>query len=95
MNDRLDPLILSAASDRWQKVAKIIALASDGVSDPVNVPAIASRIASLVMRASWKPKATFRIGGSARFVGPSRAFKALRGYSNNKKPRGENRGAFL
>jgi hypothetical protein len=48
MNDRLDPLILSAASDRWQKVAKIIALASDGGSDPVNVPAIASRIASLV-----------------------------------------------
>jgi Protein of unknown function len=48
MNDLLDMLILSSASERWQKVARIVALVSDRASDETKLDAIADRIQALV-----------------------------------------------
>ncbi len=48
MNDMLDAIILSSASERWQKVAKIIAVVSDRAGDATNLDAIAGRIRILV-----------------------------------------------
>jgi hypothetical protein len=48
MNDPLDALILSSASERWQKVARIIAVVSERVGDGTNFDAIAARIRALV-----------------------------------------------
>jgi Protein of unknown function len=48
MNDPLDALILSFASERWQKVAKMIAVVSDRAGDGTNFDAIADRIRALV-----------------------------------------------
>jgi hypothetical protein len=48
MNNVLDSLILSSASERWQKVARIIALVSDRAGDGTNFDAIAERIRALV-----------------------------------------------
>jgi hypothetical protein len=48
MSDALDALILSAAIERWQKVARIIALVSERAGDGTNFDAIADRIRALV-----------------------------------------------
>ena len=48
MNDPLDAMILSSASERWQKVAKIIAVVSERTGDGTNFDAIAARIRALV-----------------------------------------------
>jgi hypothetical protein len=48
MNDPLDALILSSASERWQKVARIIAVVSERAGDGTNFNAIAARICALV-----------------------------------------------
>lgn len=48
MNDPLDALILSCASERWQKVAKIIAVASERAGDGTNFDTTAARIRALV-----------------------------------------------
>jgi hypothetical protein len=48
MNDPFDALILSSASGRWQKVAKIIAVVSERAGDGPNFDAIAARIRALV-----------------------------------------------
>jgi len=48
MNSLLDSLILSSVTERWKKVAKIIAVVSDRAGDTANLNAIASRICALV-----------------------------------------------
>jgi hypothetical protein len=48
MNSALDTLILSTANERWQKVARIIALVSDQTGEDVRLPAIGERIRALV-----------------------------------------------
>ena len=48
MNDPFDTLILSSASDRWQKVAKIIAVVSERVGNGPHFDAIEARIRALV-----------------------------------------------
>jgi hypothetical protein len=48
MNNTLDALILSAASERWQKIAKIIAVISDRGDDETKLDAIATLIRALV-----------------------------------------------
>jgi len=48
MNDPWDALILSSASERWQKVAKIITLVSERAGNGPNFDAIAARIRALV-----------------------------------------------
>lgn len=48
MNNILDSLILSSASDRWQKVARIIAVVSQRLNNVANFDEIAAHIASLV-----------------------------------------------
>jgi hypothetical protein len=48
MSNALDALILSVASERWQKVARIIALVSERAGDGTNFDAIADRIRALV-----------------------------------------------
>jgi hypothetical protein len=48
MSSALDALILSAASERWQKVARIIAVVSQRAGDGTNFDAIAARIRDLV-----------------------------------------------
>jgi hypothetical protein len=44
MKDTLDSLILSSVSDRWQKVAKIMALVSERHSSTADFSAIEARI---------------------------------------------------
>jgi hypothetical protein len=44
----LDSLILSSASNRWQKVAKIIALVSEHQSNTADIAAVETRIRALV-----------------------------------------------
>jgi hypothetical protein len=48
MNSLLDSLILSSVTERWKKVAKIIAVVSDRAGDTANLSAIAERISALV-----------------------------------------------
>lgn len=48
MSNALDALILSAAIERWQKVARIIAVVSERAGDGTNFDAIAGRIRVLV-----------------------------------------------
>jgi hypothetical protein len=48
LNNALDAAILSFAGERWQKVAKIIYLASDGAADGTDFDAIEARIRALV-----------------------------------------------
>lgn len=48
MDDMLDSLIISLASDRWQKVARIIAVISEHGGNRANLDAIAARIRALV-----------------------------------------------
>jgi hypothetical protein len=49
MNSSLDRLILSSVTERWKKVAKIIAVVSDRAGDnTANLDAIAARICALV-----------------------------------------------
>ncbi len=48
MNNRLDSLILSSTSDRWQKVARIIAVVSKRHNIGANFDDIAARIVSLI-----------------------------------------------
>jgi hypothetical protein len=48
VNKALDAVILSFAGERWQKVAKIIYLASDGAADGTDFDAIEARIRALV-----------------------------------------------
>jgi hypothetical protein len=48
MNDTLDALILSSASERWLKVARIIAHVSERAGDGTNFDTIAARIRALV-----------------------------------------------
>jgi len=48
MNEAIDGLILSSASERWQKVAKIIRLVSERAADETKFEMIAERIRSLV-----------------------------------------------
>jgi len=48
MNKFIDTLILSLTSDRWQKVARIIALVSDRVAEGTDFEIIAARIRVLV-----------------------------------------------
>jgi hypothetical protein len=48
MKNTLDPLILSSASDRWQKVARIIAVVSERAANGESFDAIAARIRALV-----------------------------------------------
>lgn len=48
MDNTVDSLILSSASERWQKVAKIIAVVSDRAGDGTNFDAIAARVRALV-----------------------------------------------
>jgi hypothetical protein len=48
VSNALDALILSSASERWQKVAKIIAVVSERAGDGANFDAIAARIRALV-----------------------------------------------
>jgi hypothetical protein len=48
MNDTLDALILSAASERWLKVARIVAEVSERTGDGTKFDAIATRIRALV-----------------------------------------------
>jgi hypothetical protein len=44
----LDSLILSSTSNRWQKVAKIIALVSEHQSNTADIATIETRIRALV-----------------------------------------------
>jgi Protein of unknown function len=48
MDDTWDAMILSAASDRWQKVARIIAVVSDRVADGPHFDAVAEHVHALV-----------------------------------------------
>jgi hypothetical protein len=48
MNETLDALILSFASERWQKVARIIGQVSERTGDETKLDAIAIRIRALV-----------------------------------------------
>jgi hypothetical protein len=48
MSNALDALILSAAIERWQKVARIIALVSERAGDGTKFDVIAARIRALV-----------------------------------------------
>ena len=56
MKDMLDSLILSSVSDRWQKVAKIIAVVSERQSDAANIGAIENRIRALVENGKLETK---------------------------------------
>jgi Protein of unknown function len=47
MDDTWDAMILSAASDRWQKVARIIAVVSERAGNGKHFDAIAARIRAL------------------------------------------------
>jgi hypothetical protein len=48
MQNVLDSLILSTATERWQKVARIVALVSGHTGDDISPDAIAERIRALV-----------------------------------------------
>lgn len=48
MNSLLDGLILSSVTERWKKVAKIIAVVSERAGNTANLNAIAARICALV-----------------------------------------------
>jgi hypothetical protein len=48
MDDAWDAMILSAASERWQKVARIIAVVSERAANGKHFDAIATRIRALV-----------------------------------------------
>ena len=48
MNETLDALILLLASERWQKVAKIITVVSDRAGEGTKFDAIEARIRALV-----------------------------------------------
>lgn len=48
MDDTWDAMILSVASDRWQKVARIIAVVSERAGNGKHFDAIATRIRALV-----------------------------------------------
>jgi Protein of unknown function len=48
MDDTWDAMILSAASARWQKAARIITVVSDRVADGLHFDAVAERIHALV-----------------------------------------------
>ena len=56
MNNTLDAMILSAASERWQKVARIIALVSQHAGDNIKLDAIAGRIEALVNHGTLEAK---------------------------------------
>lgn len=47
MDGMWDALILSSASERWQKVAKIITVVADRLDDGTNLDTIAARIRAL------------------------------------------------
>ena len=48
MDNSLDVLILTCASERWQKVAKVVAQVADRANSAANLNAIAVRIRTLV-----------------------------------------------
>ena len=48
MKNMTDSLILSSASDRWQKVAKIVASVSERQNNAAGLVAIETRIRALV-----------------------------------------------
>jgi len=48
MDDTWDAMILSAASERWQKVARIIAVVSERAGNGKHFEAITARIRALV-----------------------------------------------
>jgi hypothetical protein len=56
MNSLLDSLILSSVTERWKKVAKIIAVGSDRAGHTANLGAIADRIGALVDEGKLKGK---------------------------------------
>jgi hypothetical protein len=56
MNDALDALILSSASERWQKVARIVAVVSERAGNGPNFDAIAARIRALVEDGKLQPE---------------------------------------
>jgi hypothetical protein len=56
MNKFIDTLILSLTSDRWQKVARIIALVSDRVAEGTDFEIIAARIRVLVEEGKLQAK---------------------------------------
>jgi hypothetical protein len=56
MNNRIDTLILSLTSDRWQKVARIVALASDRAAEGEDFEMIAGRICVLVEEGKLQAK---------------------------------------
>jgi len=56
MNKPMDTLILSLTSDRWQKVARIIALVSDSAAEGTDFEMIAGRIRVLVEEGKLQAK---------------------------------------
>ena len=56
MKNTLDSLILSSAGNRWQKVARIIAVVSERAANGVSFDAIAARIRALVDGGELKAK---------------------------------------
>ena len=56
MIEAMDVMILSSASDRWQKVARIVALVSDRMDDGTKFETIAARILALVAEGKLEAK---------------------------------------
>jgi len=56
MKNMLDSLILSSVSDRWQKVAKIIAVVSERQSNAADLGLIESRIRALLADGTLEAK---------------------------------------
>jgi hypothetical protein len=56
MDDTWDAIILSAASERWQKVARIIAVVSERTGNGKHFDAIAARIRALVDDGKFEAK---------------------------------------